>query len=530
MATAEQELAALEGQVDAELRAAGIDIADESLERKLARLKEAAVQRRERAEAGELPDGALERKVRKLAASVQDMMAQRRQSQGPSPLAPWERKIEFGGRGERLSFSDRADRGAENLDAMLETGGSLEPSIECLVKSPAELAGAMCNVPATQVRALQRLNDHVFIAATLLQQAGGEGRRGHAFGDVVRSLKMYGMFMDQAWASTELRKAMATSESGAGAEWIPTGFSAELMRRVQLQLKVAGLFDDIPMPTSPYKLPVQGDKATVYKAVESTSDTATALTPTTAQTWGVTFEAVKLAARVLFSDELSEDSVIPILPYVENEVVYALADGIENCTVNGDTQTTHFDVGYTVASNDVRRCWDGIRRLQNKQTDPASVDLSGASFTAAKLLSLKSTMGKYGANPREGAWVTSIAGYIKLLGLDECLTLDKYGPKAVIFEGELAQLFGSPVVVSEHVGQNLNASGIYDGSTTDRTIVLYMHRPSTKFGRRSSHVESDRIVETQQTQVVAAVRLDFEPMCDAESCNIVGLGYDVATA
>ncbi|MFQ5810253.1 MAG: hypothetical protein ACE5JM_11595, partial [Armatimonadota bacterium] len=70
----------------------------------------------------------------------------------------------------------------------------------------------------------------------------------------------------------------------------------------------------------------------------------------------------------------------------------------------------------------------------------------------------------------------------------------------------------------------------YDGSTTDRTVVLYVHRPSAKFGRRSSHVESDRIVETQQTQVVAAVRLDFEPMCDATSNDIVGLGHNVATA
>jgi HK97 family phage major capsid protein len=518
MATAEQELAALEGQVDAELRAAGIEVADESLERKFARLKQAATQRRERAESGRLPDGALEHKIRELATSVQELMAQRRGSR--SPLAPSERKLEFAG---------EADAGIARADAMLELGTPLAPSVDCLVKAPRELASAICDVPATQVKALQRLNDHIFIAATLLQQAGGEGVRGRTFGEVVRSLKMYRRFMDHAWAATELRKAMATSESGAGAEWIPTGFSAELMRRVQLELKVAGLFDDIPMPTSPYKLPVQGGKATAYKAAESVSDIASALTPTTAATANVQFEAVKLAARVLFSDELSEDSVIPILPYVENEVVHALADGVEHCTVNGDTQQTHFDIGYTVAANDVRRCWDGIRRLHNKQTNPASVDLSGTNFTAENLLSLKGEMGKYGANPREGAWVTSIAGYIKLLGLDECLTLDKYGPKAVIFDGELAQLFGSPVVVSEHVAQDLNASGIYDGSTTDRTIVLYVHRPSAKFGRRSSHVESDRIVETQQTQVVAAVRLDFEPMCDAASNNIVGLGHNVAT-
>lgn len=52
MATAEQELAMLESRVDAELRAAGLEVRDECLEQKLARLKDAALRQRERAEAG----------------------------------------------------------------------------------------------------------------------------------------------------------------------------------------------------------------------------------------------------------------------------------------------------------------------------------------------------------------------------------------------------------------------------------------------------------------------------------------------
>ena len=40
---------------------------------------------------------------------------------------------------------------------------------------------------------------------------------------------------------SELRKAMTTASSGAGAEWIPTGFSADLIAKVELALKVAAL-------------------------------------------------------------------------------------------------------------------------------------------------------------------------------------------------------------------------------------------------------------------------------------------------
>jgi hypothetical protein len=114
------------------------------------------------------------------------------------------------------------------------------------------------------------------------------------------------------------------------------------------------------------------------------------------------------------------------------------------------------------------------------------------------------------------------------MGLDQCLTQDKYGDRAVIHGGELAQFAGSPVLVSEHVASNLNTSGIYDGSTTDNTVLLYVNRPSIKLGRRSAKVESDRLVEYQQTQVVAASRMVLTPLFAAASNLIVGLGKDVA--
>ncbi|MGB9881177.1 MAG: phage major capsid protein, partial [Methanomassiliicoccales archaeon] len=54
---------------------------------------------------------------------------------------------------------------------------------------------------------------------------------------------------------SELRKAMTTASSGAGAEWIPTGFSADLIGRVELALKVAALHPRVKMPTDPFKIP-----------------------------------------------------------------------------------------------------------------------------------------------------------------------------------------------------------------------------------------------------------------------------------
>ncbi len=458
------------------------------------------------------------------------------------PPPPDKRKIEHSVEGWdaddkafRLPNSETDERGSGyNFTlAHLDPGLYESPTPELLIKAPARIASDITGVAEENVRALQQMHNQVWLAALLL---GTKGENQHVSTPTIcRELKMFSlyraMFRGEAASSGALsaaRKAMDTAESGAGADWIPTGFSADLWRRVELELRVATIFDEFPMPTSPFKLPVQGDKVTAYKASESTGDTGTAIRTGDAATSSVQFDAVKIAVRCLFSDELSEDSIIPILPHVESELVFALADGIESCTVNGDTQTTHFDVGYTVQSYDVRRCWEGIRRLQNKQSSSvASVSLS--SFTAANLLLLKAKMGKWGTNPREGAWLTSMQGYAKMLGLTECLTREKYGSAAVIHKGELAQLFGSPVFVSEHVASDLNASGIYDGSSTDKTIVLYVNRRACKFGRRSSNVESDRIIEYGQRQVVASVRLDLEEMADPASEPFIGLGYAVAT-
>jgi len=54
---------------------------------------------------------------------------------------------------------------------------------------------------------------------------------------------------------SELRKAMNTAATGLGLEWVPTGFSADLIGKVEAALKVAALHPRVRMPTDPFKLP-----------------------------------------------------------------------------------------------------------------------------------------------------------------------------------------------------------------------------------------------------------------------------------
>ncbi len=357
---------------------------------------------------------------------------------------------------------------------------------------------------------LQSRRDDIYLASKLLRRDP-------------RRLKMWSEF---ARETSALRKAMDTATSEEGLEWIPTGFSGELVRKVKLALKVAALHGRIAMPTNPFKLPIDGADAIAYLTAESTSDSASKITASTPGTGNITFDAVKLACRVLVSTELEEDSVVAVLPLLRDKIVQALAEAQENATVNGDTAGTHMDSDVT-SSSDVRKAWEGYRKLA---LSSAKVDC--ATFNIANLRAIRAAMGKYGVNPNNLAWIAGISVFNKMLGLDEVITLDKYGDNATILTGELAKLDGIPVVVSEFIREDLNASGVHDGVTTSKTVLPLVYRPAFLYGDRRNitlRVSHELYMETDQDVAIATQRLDFQPVQDAASEPVVGLGYNIAS-
>src|SRR5207249_244694 len=151
------------------------------------------------------------------------------------------------------------------------------------------------------------------------------------------------------------------------------------------------------------------------------------LTPATRK---VTLTAVKIACEVLVSRELEEDSLIEMLPFLQQEMVDYISADIEDAIVNGDTAGA-MDTGW--ATDDPRKVWDGLRK--NTQA-AAKTDAAGVALTAAMLRTNRKKMGKYGVRQDQLAHIVSMAGYLGLLTDVATLTLEKYGPKAVVLSGE----------------------------------------------------------------------------------------------
>lgn len=274
------------------------------------------------------------------------------------------------------------------------------------------------------------------------------------------------------------------------------------------------------MPSDPFKVPALTASATAKLGAENAAPTATQ--PTTAQ---ATLDAKKLITVCQLSYELEEDSVVAMLPVIKSDIVSALAEGIENAAINGDDSATHQDADVT-ATDDVRKAWKGYRKLA---LSAAKVDL--ATFNIANLRAIRKAMRKYGVDQNQLAWIAGISVYNQMLSLSEVTTVDKYGPNATVLAGELAKLDGIPVIVSEFVREDLNATGVYDGTTTTKTIVLLVRRDGFLYGdRRTVLIETDKDVKAQTTDVVASQRIAFaQRILPATSERIVGLGYNITS-
>lgn len=336
--------------------------------------------------------------------------------------------------------------------------------------------------------------------------------------------------------SSDLQKAMDTTDSS---EWVPTGFSPELIKDVTQMSMIEQFHRHIVMPTNPYKVPIQAARATAYLASEqtaNTSQTAYSKSSGTSIAGNLTLTAKGLAVEVLTSKELEEDSIVAILPFLRAEIVAALARGVEEACLNGDTTATHMDSDIESAgATDRRTIWKGFRKHALEQSYSVDFGATGNGFDIETFRKVRAKLGKFGVNPKDLYWILSLNTYFAALSLKDThgnpavLTLDKMGPDATIITGVLGMLDGAPVGVSEFSRDVLNASGVYEAGQA-KSSILCVNRSGWVFGDRrdaSVQVLGELYAEYGQDAVLTTMRKDFEPVFDITANPLVAIGYNI---
>lgn len=336
-------------------------------------------------------------------------------------------------------------------------------------------------------------------------------------------------FLEGSYAkSMDLASRIKSFSSGGattGANWIPTALSSNYIEEFLLERVLVDRFQKIPMSSNPYELPTQSATTTARIVGEGA-----AVTDTNFQTNKLTFTAKKLAEYYLIPEELDQDSAPAILDIGRQAVLQAQVNALEIALLAGDTTGTHMDSDVT-ASDDARKQFKGLRKLALANGAYGSLDF-GSAITTPKLDSLKKLMKKFGVHPKDLLIVVSASGYSQMVALDEVSTYDKFGPMATIGlgGGVLEAWRGIPIITSEYVRDDLNAFGVYDGVTTDNTVVHMVNVRRFLFGQRQPIrviFQRDPRAEYDRSQLVSYQRIAFSNFAQSATEASCVLGYNV---
>jgi HK97 family phage major capsid protein len=371
-----------------------------------------------------------------------------------------------------------------------------------------------------------RLKESVDIARMTAQMYHGDGLdRINSDGELtagrVKSL------LDTRYGKDELVPRLKAFSSAAFSDFIPSSIvSSQYIEEFELDYDLQRRFKQVTMPNPVYDLPILKDVLKAQIASEGAAASAREFGETKLR-----FSSKKLESFHIIPEELQEDSAPDFLAIARYELAQSHVRAVESAIVNGDDDGTHIDSDTQAGAAALcEKLWKGLRRqaLANAAAG-GSYNVAGA-LSETALFALKTKLKKFGVNPTDLLWIVGPAVYNQLLALPSMLTLDKAGPRATMAIGQAGSIMGIPVVVSGMMREDLNASGVYDGTTTSKGGILLVNAKRWYVGMRRP--PSLRIVQDlpnyDRYLMAAYQRLDFQGHAQSASEVSVCYGYNIA--
>ncbi len=331
-----------------------------------------------------------------------------------------------------------------------------------------------------------------------------------------------------------LRAAMDSLTTGAGEEIALSSQGSQLWRDVNLETMVASLFSRITMPTNPFDVPLQLGDVNWYPGEENVSARSSSL-PTGRQT----LTAYELVAEVPWSLTLEEDAVIAMLPELRRTLVRNVAEVIDDVLLNGDRTEAggiNSDGGRIERTDPGKAQWlvgfDGLLHLPLVDNSAQSNDLDGP-VTAAAYNKLLQLLGKYGVRSNESVFITDVSTFLASLAIEEVETVDKLGSAATMLTGQLAAVYGHPLIVSEQM-RLASPNGKLKTQESSNTAgrILAVNSSQWRIGfRRELSIETERVLQKRQNVMVVSLRLAFDERTgDRSRATHTALQFNVKNA
>lgn len=307
--------------------------------------------------------------------------------------------------------------------------------------------------------------------------------------------------------------------AGEGGEWIITLPLTELERTAELERRLEGLVRDMSVSSTSMTMPflTTGVQPFIHN-VPATGDLVPQVLPKSVPTTADRTLTIKsLTVNLPMDMDAAEDSIVDFAQLANQLVAEALRDGTEDAMINGDTAASHGDTGLVGwnprnrwstlgASGDHRKAWIGWRQRAfdvDGTVTTAAQDFSGTQTVAAYIGALAGLSSPHAFG--DVVYITSPEHYLaKIITDANVLTVDKYGPSAVVLTGEVGRIGGRPLILSEFVDVQYNTAGIYDNSTKTKTGMLLVNLARFVMARRRARRISVETVQRENTAYVVA--------------------------
>ena len=296
-------------------------------------------------------------------------------------------------------------------------------------------------------------------------------------------------------------------------ELYETEVSTTLESEMRRQLVVAGAMRSTTMTTPVMRIPVNpdtGDNAdwVIGAGASERLVYGSAASSGTARTHAlkeVVLTAYKLATKEYIAFEEDEDSLIPVLPIVRDALSRRMAKALDKAML----------IGAAGANDPIK----GIATYDPTGVAARGIDISNAEkLTVAKVMAARKALGAWGLNPSELVIFVSTQGYYELLEDSNFLTVDKAGPNATLFTGQIGSVGNTPVLVSATVPTATPAA--------DELAAVIVNPRNFLVGQhRGMRLDSDDIVIEQRSVLVASMRIGMTQLSTVDGNGVACVRY-----
>lgn len=199
----------------------------------------------------------------------------------------------------------------------------------------------------------------------------------------------------------------------------------------------------------------------------------------------------KIMSMSFIANETEEDSIIPLLPLINEQIVRSQTRTIEHTLLLG---------GHTDAV--VTGGFDGLIELgkdagNNSQSGTA---FASDSLTTDDLLAMRKKLSKYGMKPSDVIYIVNEVGYYQLLEDPEYKDASLVNDMATKITGQIGTVYGSPVIVCDEFSTP-GVDKFHAVALNPRNYIMPVRRGFT--------LETDYQPKQQYREIIGTQRIGF---------------------